>query len=612
MKITKKGLSILISIITALCCLPVFSVFSDAAGHHTGEIIEFGSYPQSQVTDEALIAELDAAGADAAWLPMWYSSDPANEAYFYKDVTAGDAKYRAIRFTRTHSGAQSRYGYVTNTVYWFRFDPVSWTVLDPESGLLIANAILDTQPYNRTVYAAQYADEAHLYYLNNYAHSTVRSWLNGAFSDAAFSAEEADILVRREQDNSMPGMEESYTQYACENTDDLVFLPSYEEMGNEEWFADDASRIRGGTAYARALGLENYYNQSQEGSEESDYWFLRSPDQVSTKQGYIGVDGLMYSGIDCYSFDVGVCPAVYIDLAAYDRLNGSDIPTPSAYDSLTFTFENGILFVSGAGEIPTADAADPAPFLSYAQDCNVIMIGEGIDAVAANAFTGLTQAKMLILNGETALQPEAFASNTAIETVICAASVQIGADTFAAETEICFFEPKAHPHTGSAANNVNVIPYTYADGTLTFDGRARMSIYDLLDLMAVMCGYYEPIRFVGFSSYTSLDVPFYVYNTTRQAYVPAENDTLEGVRFSVKLPTETDWETITFNEFCALADTQDLSRFRLVADIETGDPVQDNDFEIRDENPVLVVIKRVLKWITGLLNKLFSIFSKLR
>ena len=125
-----------------------------------------------------------------------------------------------------------------------------------------------------------------------------------------------------------------------------------------------------------------------------------------------------------------------------------------------------------------------------------------------------------------------------------------------------------------------------------------------------MSGRYTPIRFVKFTSYTSLDVPFYLFNKADGSYIPVEENTLAGVRFSVKIPGETDWENITFNEFCALADSQDLRNFRLVADIETGEEIKDSDFEIRDENPFTVVIKRVLKWITSLLNKLFSIFSK--
>ena len=357
--------------------------------------------------------------------------------------------------------------------------------------------------------------------------------------------------------------------------------------------------------------MENYYDQTHEAAPENDFWFLRSPDHIPNKQGYIGLAGQVFSGIDCCSFDVGVCPAVYADLSAYDRLGETDDPVPSAYDSLTFSYADGILFVSGTGEIPTADEADPAPFAPYAEECRVIIIGEGIGAVAADAFAGLDGVKKLILNGPISLEANAFAANGSLDTVICASSAELDADAFAADAAISFFEPKAAPHTGTAAKNVNVIPYSFADATLTFEGGAAMDTDGLLELMAVMCGYYEPVRFVCFSSYTSLDAPFYVYNKTAGDYVPAENNTLSGVRFSVKVPGEKDWETVTFNDFCILAQEDALGTFRLVADIETGEDVQDNDYEITEEQPPESVFKRVLKWLVGLLNKLFSIFSKL-
>ena len=612
MRTNKKRICIILSVLMLICSIPVFSFVGFAADYQTGDMIEFGSYPQSLITDEILLAELETVGAEMEWKPMWYTSNVANEAYYYKDVSLDETEYRAIRFSRINSAAQSRYGYQTNTVYWFRFDPITWTVLDPESGLLIANAILDTQPYNHTIYDRQYADEDHLYYLNNYAHSTIRTWLNGAFLGTAFTEDETNVLVLREQDNSMPSMDDSYTVYACENTSDLVFLPSYEEVSNEEWFADKPSRVRGGTAYARALGVENYYNQTHEAAPENDFWFLRSPAQESTKQGYIGLAGHVYSGIDCYSFDVGICPAVYVDLDAYDSLNETDEPTTSIYDDLTFSFEDGILSVSGTGAIPSVTEAETAPFAAYAEECNVILIADGIESVQSNAFAGLENVDKLILNGSINIDAGAFSTNETLTIVICATAVQTASDAFSAETDILFFEPKAMPHDGDLPDNVSVIPYSFDEDTLTFDGNIYMDTYGLLDLMAVMCSYYAPIQYVSFTSYTSLDVPFYVFNKKEDAYVQAQNNTLEGVRFSVKVSGEEDWETITFNEFCTLADTHEISRFRLVADIETGEEVQEHDYEIKEEQPIVVIIKRVLKWITTLLNKFFSIFSKLK
>ncbi len=615
MKTLKRLNCLMLTMLFLFGCCRVFGWSASAAEYQHGDIIEFGNYPKTRITDEALIFSLETAAAAVEWRAQGYSASDDTEYSFFKDVELDGTMYRAIRFTRYYGSAQARYGYQTNTVYWFRFEPIQWTVLDPDSGLLIANAVLDVQPINNVIYNTQYSDPDSLYYLNNYAHSSIRGWLNMTFMDAAFSETEAEVIVLREQDNDLSDMDDAYARYACENTSDDVFLLSYSEVGNETWFPDNSSRIRVGTEYARALGVENYHNQDPSIYPDNDYWFLRSPDTFSNKQGYISTDGAIYSGMDSYSFDVGVCPAVYIDLDAYDHLNGTDEPETSPYDNLTFSFEDGILFVSGNGVVPTVQNVDDTPFSSYAGDCSVIVIGAGIESIQAHAFWGLDFAEMLILQGPTELKAEAFAFNSGIDTVICANTVQFDSTSFSPDIEIAVYEPKSLAHSGDLPTNCTVLPYSFSEDTLYIEGAVQMDTYALLDLMAVMCNYYDDIRFVRFDSYTSLDVPFYVYDKGAKAYVPAENNTLTGVSFSVKVSEDEEWLTITFNEFCDLGASNRLGTFRLVADLEVGEeggdqgveePVQESVFQIVEQ-----AVRKVLKWITTLINKLFSIFSKL-
>ncbi len=612
---TVKKVSCLIWTALFLFGYSVVGMTAHAAEYQQGDVIEYGSYPKTRVTDEALISFLETVADDTEWQPQGYTASVENEYAYYKDVEYEGAKYRAIYYTQINSTAQARYGYQTNTVYWFRFEPIQWTLLDLESGLLIANDILDVQPINNVIYNAQYSDPENQYYLNNYAHGSIRSWLNSSFADAAFSNEEADIIVLREQNNALTDMDEAYTQYEFENTMDNVFLLSYFDVADETWFPDDASRIRVGTEYARSLGLENYHNQDPSYYPDNDFWFLRSPGGTAKTQGFISLDGVISAGVDSYSFDVGVCPAVYIDLDAYDQLNGTDEPVTSPYENLTFSFEDGILFVSGTGTVPVVQNVDETPFSSYAGDCSVIVIGGGIESIQAHAFWGLDYVEMLILQDSIELKADAFTFNGSIDTVICADAVQFDSTSFSPDTEITIYEPKTLPHSGDLPSNCTVLPYSFSDGTLYIDGAAQMDTYALLDMMAVMCSYYDDVRFVHFDSYTSLDVPFYVYDKGEKDYVPAENNTLTGVSFSVKISEDKDWITITFNEFCDFAASNQLSTFRLVADIEVGEeggdqseeePVQESVFQIVEQ-----AVRKVLKWITTLINKLFSIFSKL-
>lgn len=611
MKRTRKIVTWICIFAVIIGITPAFSTRGAATAYANGDIIEFGSYPQARVTDQELIESLEAEAADVKWQAMGYTVSAETEYFFYKDVLLAGKKYRAIRFTRVNSSAQARYGYQKNTVYWFRFEPIHWTVLDSELGLLIANDILDVQPIYNATYNSQYGDVENRYYLNNYVHSNIRVWLNDSFSDSAFSQEETDMMILREQDNDLSGMDEAYTQFEFENTSDMVFLLSYNEAGNDEWFPDDTSRIRVGTSYARALGLENYHNQDPVYYPDNDYWFLRSPGHRSTIQGYVSLNGALYSDMDCYSFDVGVCPAVYIDLNAYKQMNIPDDPQTDPYENLFFSFDEGILTVSGTGTIPTADRIEDTPLAPYAEDCKVIIISEGIEGIAQNAFPRFSQLSTLILNGIETIAAGAFSTNETIDTVICSKTVRFSENAFHEASAIDVYELKNAPHNGSLSALCNVMPYSFSDGTLYIEGSTEMDIYALLDLMAVMCGYFDDLRFVRFNSYTSMDVPFYVYSEKESDYVLADNNTLHDVSFSVKISGQEGWQTITFNEFCALAGSHELGTFHLVAEVESGENVQESAFQIMMNN-IQIGIKKVLKWIVGLLNYLFNILSKFK
>ena len=57
MKTTKKLLSAVLVLVMLLTTMPI--AFAEGKTYEVGDIIKFGSYPQSEVKDEALIAELN-------------------------------------------------------------------------------------------------------------------------------------------------------------------------------------------------------------------------------------------------------------------------------------------------------------------------------------------------------------------------------------------------------------------------------------------------------------------------------------------------------------------------------------------------------------------------
>ena len=66
----KRLFSVVLALVMLMSSLAVFSSARMAA-YQVGDIVEFGSYPQSKVTDETLISELDSLRK--LWISYNYS-----------------------------------------------------------------------------------------------------------------------------------------------------------------------------------------------------------------------------------------------------------------------------------------------------------------------------------------------------------------------------------------------------------------------------------------------------------------------------------------------------------------------------------------------------------
>lgn len=279
-----------------------------------GDIVEFGSYPQSKVTDSALISALDSV--PKLWISYGYYSGTGEcddgqmkpgDWMKYADVTHKGERYRAVKFTEyrpyitgyiTSAGYntyQDDNGYYINTVYWFKFEPLEWRVLDPDEGFMVCESIIDSQPYNNTIYyysGEHYQDISKTNYANDYATSSIRDWLNNDFYHIAFKSSEKSSIKTTACDNSScyDSMYDSATTY------DKIFLLSYWDMLNTKYgfnssrLVNDTVRRAQGTDYAKCQGLylQDYAVSSNSGSSA---WWLRTPGRPSH-----GVYGVGHSG----------------------------------------------------------------------------------------------------------------------------------------------------------------------------------------------------------------------------------------------------------------------------------------------------------------------------
>lgn len=329
---------------------------ADGKTYKVGDIIEFGSYPQSKVTDSSLVSALNKASKK--WVSYGYYS--GNGSYDimvqgdwmeYADFTYNGTKYRAVTFSQyrpyrtsavfsSGNSYQDNNGYTTNNTYYFKYESLKWRVLDHSTGLALCESIIDSQAYSDTAYSyerdpygytAYWNDAAHTHYANDYATSSIRAWLNDDFYNTAFSSSQKASILTSELDNK--AYSTSYSEYDSETTYDKVFLLSWSEMQNTAYgftanTRSSSTRQAKGTDYAKCQGL--WVGSSNEYSIQR----LRSAGEGSDYACVVVSDGnLDYDWDVCHTY-YGVRPAIKISNLG-SITNNTATSAPDSSDPVT-------------------------------------------------------------------------------------------------------------------------------------------------------------------------------------------------------------------------------------------------------------------------------------
>lgn len=285
---------LILSLLTAFSLFPIAGAESSVKN---GDKISFGTYPQALVTDEKELAGISSAisrekfTAECKSLDCWHGSGDfsksSQEQYdymFYLDVQVDDTKYRGILFseyrpkytygsTDYSSGNQYSHGYFTATVYWFRFEPVEWTVIDSETGFAISDKVLDCQAFA--------AD-------GDTSSPGILKWVDSDFCKAAFDERAALRIIGNEDGSrvSLPSSDLLEDKSLGFNTDTLPCSP---------------------TDYAVCLGTEG------EAGSPTVYWTgsksTKGNGRSVTKAGVIKVSDP--------EINYGVRPVIHIDFTEY-------------------------------------------------------------------------------------------------------------------------------------------------------------------------------------------------------------------------------------------------------------------------------------------------------
>ncbi len=316
-----------------------------------GTSMNFGVYPQSEVTDNALKSMLDAeiqskrpsAEELNGWTDYEYYIEGSVQSYmWYIDVEYNEAKYRGVYFTklRPHcakvsstpeNSYQDDNDYNVNTVYWFKWEPITWRILKQENGkaFLMSDRIIDNQLFYHDDAIRTINDKQ--IYSNNYAESDIRKWLNGTFYNTAFDEYCQKYIIQTNVDNRASTTKDSTKNwYACENTSDNVFLLSYKDSVNQNYQFDNANtsdydRRLQHSAYAKCQGLFTSVGYGVEQYGKFGGWWLRSPVNFDFSVSYVSAGWVVFaqeSHRDNSSHWIcntawstcGVVPAMYIAL----------------------------------------------------------------------------------------------------------------------------------------------------------------------------------------------------------------------------------------------------------------------------------------------------------
>lgn len=202
---------------------------------------------------------------------------------------------------------------------------------------------------------------------NNFMFSDIRAWLNAynqtpgfsggeswtsdGFLKKAFTDEEQEIISTTEVDNSASTTDSLSNSYVCNNTEDKIFLLSYQDLlKNDYGFNSSASgfdiaKMKKTTDYSRAKGIWS--------NMESDvgYWWSRSStyqDEMANSVSLVCESG----EVKCLNVDdqtVGVVPALHIERKS--KIFGNTATSGNGhnvYNAGTFTMTSGVVGTNGS------------------------------------------------------------------------------------------------------------------------------------------------------------------------------------------------------------------------------------------------------------------------
>lgn len=264
--------------------------------------MNFGSYPQTYVNDEATINNLktlENANDNRAILEYDENGDGVKEKFMALET---DREVKSI----------SNGDIIKPGINYFRFEPISWMILSDNNGekKLFSEHVLDASPFEAEGY--DYFDVENginVRRYDDYSKSDIREFVTNDFYNIAFSESEKSQILTTFVDNSeaVYGYEE--VKYTCEDTYDKVYLISYIES-RSDFLYDYGLKGAKATDFSACLNIADFsYNASDYGTVS---YRTRNGGLYSGESAY-RIYGTSGAGVLCTT-NIGIRPAINISL----------------------------------------------------------------------------------------------------------------------------------------------------------------------------------------------------------------------------------------------------------------------------------------------------------
>lgn len=205
---------------------------------------------------------------------------------------------------------------------------------------------------------------------------------------------------------------------------------------------------------------------------------------------------------------------------------------------------------------------------------------------------------IIIRSPDIIIEDGAFNNCPKLETVIILGNSEFTENAFAGCAEnIRIFEEKSKQHTfAENTENISVVPFSYSEGKLLFEGTLSLDSYEFFDIISVFATEYENIEKPKLSSFSFEDIVLYRYDEENMSRVPIDNNTLINGEIHPETFIDGEPKAVSFNELCEGMADGSITDFYLITVDENSDKIEETQVEVVEQlqNFILRAIRRVV------------------